>query len=59
MLGLQDFNIFLVFSLCMISSFFCLIYGLKNWNKGQEKEVDEINEELMWEKTEEKINELL
>lgn len=59
MLGLKDFNIFLVFSLCIICSIFCLLYGLINWNKGHEKESDEISEELIWEKAEDKINDLL
>lgn len=59
MLGLNDFFISLVFSLCALSALFSVIYGLINWNKGQEKETDEITEELLWEKTEDKINDLL
>lgn len=59
MLGIQDFNIFLVFTLCIISALFCVIYGVINWNKGQEKETDEIKEELIWEENENKINDLL
>ncbi|PKM95492.1 MAG: hypothetical protein CVU84_05345 [Firmicutes bacterium HGW-Firmicutes-1] len=59
MLGIQDFNIFLVFTLCVLCALFCVIYGVINWNKGQEKETDEINEELIWEENENKINDLL
>ena len=59
MLGLHDFNIFLVFSLCILCSIFCVVYGIWNWNKGQEKENDEVTEELLWEKTEDKVNDLL
>ncbi|PKM95494.1 MAG: hypothetical protein CVU84_05355 [Firmicutes bacterium HGW-Firmicutes-1] len=59
MLGIQDLNIFLVFSLCVISALFCVVYGVLNWNKGQEKEMDEIKEELLWEEKDNKINDLL
>ena len=58
MLGLDDFIIFLVFSLCILCAIFCVVYGLFNWNKGQEKESEEIAEELVWEKTEEKFTNL-
>ena len=37
MLGLQDFNIFTVFLLCIICAIFCFVYGVVNWNKGQDK----------------------
>lgn len=59
MLGLQDFTIFLVFSLCILCSIFCVVYGIRNWNIGQEKESDEMAEELLWEKTEDKVNDVL
>ncbi|MHB8129955.1 MAG: symporter small accessory protein [Mobilitalea sp.] len=59
MLGLQDLNIFIVFSLCILCSIFCVVYGCLNWNKGQEKESDEMIAELTWEEKEDKINELL
>ncbi len=56
MLGLQDLTIFTVFSLCILSAVFCVVYGWINWNKGQEKEKEEIEEELRWEITEDKVN---
>ncbi|MBH1939313.1 hypothetical protein I5677_00235 [Mobilitalea sibirica] len=59
MFGLQDINIFIVLSLCIACSIFCVVYGYRNWNKGQEKEKDEMTEELLWEQTEDKINNVL
>lgn len=59
MLGLADFQIFLAYILCILSALLCIVYGIKNWNKGQENEVDEINEELKWEEKEHNIEERL
>ena len=59
MLGLQDLNIVIVFSLCILCSVFCVVYGIWNWNKGQESESEERPGELLWEETEDKLNELL
>lgn len=59
MLGIQDFSIFLVLLLCILGAIFCVVYGVLNWNKGQEKEEDEIMEELKWQEEENKINETL
>lgn len=59
MLGLQDFNIVLVFSFCILCSAFCVVYGIWNWNKGQDEENIEIAEELLWEEKEDKVNEAL
>lgn len=59
MLGLQDINIVIVFTLCILCTIFCVIYGIRNWNKGQENESDELSEELLWESAEDKLNNLL
>lgn len=59
MFGLQDFSIFLVLALCILSAGFCVVYGVMNWNKGQDQEIKEIEEELAWEKEDNKINETL
>lgn len=59
MLGLQDINILIVFLVCILGAGFCVAYGYCNWNKGQELESEEISEELLWEKAEEKCNEIL
>lgn len=59
MLGISDFAIGSAYLLCIASALLCLGYGIFNWNKGQEAEVDEITEELRWEQTEQRIKETL
>lgn len=59
MLGIQDLSIFLVVLLCLLCAAFCVVYGIINWNKGQDKELEEIQEELVWEEEENKIKETL
>jgi len=57
MLGLGDFTVSLVFVLVILSSLLCIIYGILNWNKGQE--IDEEKQEKEWEIEEKKIEEKL
>lgn len=38
MFGLQNVGIWLVFFLCFLSTLACIIYGIFNWNKGDEEE---------------------
>lgn len=59
MLGIPDFFIVSSFLLCLLSAAFCVVYGVINWNKGNENEADEIKEELAWQEKENKIEELL
>lgn len=35
MLGFSDFQITLVYILCILSGILCLGYGIKNWNSNQ------------------------
>ena len=55
MLGIPDFWIWSSYVLCILSTLLCVGYGLYNWNRGGEKEASEIQEEMAWEKAEEKI----
>lgn len=59
MFGIQDLSILLVLLLCLLSAGFCVVYGVINWNKGQDQEGNEIDEELKWEEEDIKINESL
>jgi len=36
MLGLDDPSISLAYVLCILSTLLCLVYGARNWNKGDE-----------------------
>jgi hypothetical protein len=55
MLGINDPWIWGVYLLCIFSTLLCVIYGLKNWNKGGEIEEQEISEEATWEEQEEEM----
>lgn len=49
--GLDGFSIFLGYLLTILSALACLIYGIRNFNKGQDpQENQEIQEEVRWEK---------
>lgn len=36
MLGIEDFWVWLAYLLCIASSILCVIYGLINWNRGDD-----------------------
>ena len=36
MLGIDDVYVWLVYLLCIASTAICVIYGLANWNRGEE-----------------------
>jgi len=59
MLGITDFNIALVYILCIASTILCLIYGIINWNKGIDKEPEESEKAKKWEEKEKSIEESL
>jgi hypothetical protein len=53
MLGIPDFSIWLVYLLCILSTVTCIIYGLINWNEGEEVKTAVAEKELKWNKEEE------
>lgn len=56
MFGLTDPLIYSAYILCVIGTLFCVVYGLINWNKGEEpvyrEDKEWVSEEI---KTEEEI----
>lgn len=36
MLGIEDFSVLLAYLLCVLASLLCVVYGLMNWNRGDE-----------------------
>ena len=52
MLGFQDIWVFSGYILAILSFFFCLIYGIINWNKGSMEKEGDYREEIRWEKEE-------
>ncbi|MEI6578935.1 MAG: symporter small accessory protein [Eubacteriales bacterium] len=59
MLGMGDFQIFSVYTLCILSALLCIGYGLLKWNKGDEPTSQEIKKEEDWDKKEIEISENL
>ena len=59
MLGMGDFGIFSAYILCILSAIACVVYGIVNWNKGDDATEKEIKKEIDWEKKEQEINENL
>ena len=56
MLGINDTWVMLAYGLCIASSLLCVIYGLINWNRGD----DSVNEEdVHWAEEEKKVEEEL
>jgi hypothetical protein len=59
MFGIEDPWIITAYLLCVLSAIACVVYGLINWNKGTEKEPEQMKEEAAWEENEKNINEIL
>jgi len=57
LLGINDPWIWGVYVLSFLSTMLCVTYGLVNWNKGGEKESEEILEEIRWEENEKQMQE--
>ena len=55
-LGMGDFSIFLVYVLCIASAVACVVYGIINWNKGEEPK-EELQKDKEWETKDTEIKE--
>lgn len=55
MLGIPDFWIWSAYILCIASAVLCVVYGLRNWNKGGDDELQQVQEESKWEEAEKQI----
>lgn len=55
MLGVDDPWVWGVYLLCISSMLICVVYGVLNWNKGDEVEDSELSEETAWVEQEEKM----
>jgi len=55
-LGLEDPGIWLAYVLCILSAIFCVIYGIANWDKGDEPVHPE---DVRWVKDEKAVEENL
>jgi hypothetical protein len=53
MLGINDPGIYLGYLLAILGLIACVVYGLINWNKGRETDIEEIQKDLDWESKDE------
>jgi hypothetical protein len=58
-LGINDPWIAAAYLLCIASTLLCVVYGLTNWNRGGQKEEEQIEEEVGWEEKEKQVEEAL
>jgi hypothetical protein len=56
MFGLEDKYVSLAYLLCILSTVLCVIYGLVNWNRGDDSVQQE---DIHWEQAEKKVEEEL
>ena len=56
MLGIEDTYVWLAYVLCLASAVLCVLYGLINWNRGEETLKDE---DVHWVEEEKKVEEEL
>ena len=56
MLGIEDKWVALAYILCIASALVCVIYGVLNWNKGDE---DVAPDDIKWVQEEKKVEEEL
>ena len=56
LLGIEDTSVSLVYLLCIASAVLCVVYGVLNWNKGDEPVKEE---DVKWAAEEKKVEEEL
>jgi len=55
MFGIEDPAIYLGYLMAILSLIACIVYGIINWNKGMEDNLEEIEKDLGWEDKDEQI----
>lgn len=56
MFGIEDKYVSTVYLLCIASSLLCVVYGILNWNRGEEQAKDE---DVRWAQEEKHVEEKL
>lgn len=55
MFGISDPGIYMAYLLVFLCVIFAIVFGIVNWNKGQETDEEAIETDLKWEAKDEKI----
>lgn len=53
MLGIEDPGIYMGYIFAIFGLIACVVYGIMNWNKGKETDIEEIEKDLEWESKDE------
>ena len=56
MFGIEDKYVSAAYLLCIASSLLCIVYGLLNWNRGEEPTKEE---DIQWAREEKQVEEEL
>jgi hypothetical protein len=56
-LGISDPWISAAYVGCILATLLCVVYGIINWNKGDEGEEEQISEEIAWHDKEKEMEE--
>ncbi|MCK5129546.1 MAG: hypothetical protein KAQ68_06830 [Clostridiales bacterium] len=56
MLGIPDAGIWLAYLLCIASTILCVVYGIINWNKGEDTNEVSVQKDIEWENKEKEID---
>ncbi len=57
MLGIPDIWIVSAYLSCLAAAGICVVYGLMNWNRGSDNEMQQVAEKQMWQQTENEMDE--
>ncbi len=57
MFGIKDPGIYMAYLLAFLCVVFAVVYGIINWNKGDNKSPDILKEDAKWEEDDEKWKE--
>lgn len=55
MFGIDDPGVWLAYLGVFLSVGFGVFYGIKNWNKGDNIDLDNLDEDMKWEENDQKI----
>lgn len=55
MFGISDPGIYMAYLLVFLCVIFAIVFGIVNWNKGQETDEAAIETDLRWEEKEDKM----
>lgn len=56
-LGLEGAGVIMAYAGSILVTLLCVVYGIVNWNKPKNNEIEEIKEEARWEQSDPELSE--